>query len=147
MDACSQLGQAAKLAHLAQAAGKLLVDCVKEQFVVDVLAIWYRGPRLLQVQKEFQACRGAHWPGCVPQPANLILALACITLNLGLGTASGSHSPCTIFSRNAIGFMPLSALPAERSPLDLLGVQASRHQRPQAHPGQPAPAAAPHFAA
>ena len=28
--------------HLAQAAGKLLVDRVEEQFIVDMLAIWYR---------------------------------------------------------------------------------------------------------
>ena len=116
--------------HLVQAAGKLLVDCIEEQFIVDMLAIWYRRTRLFQVQKEFQACRGAHWPKCVPQPATLDLACACITWNLGLS----SHSPCTTFSRNAVGFTPLSALPAEPSPLHVLRVQASMQQRPQAHP-------------
>ena len=141
------LGPGCQQTHLAQAAGKLLVYCVKEQFIVDVLAIWYREPRLFQVQKELQACRGAHWPGCVPHPANLNLALACIALYLGLGTASGSRSPCTISSCNAVGSRPLSALPAERSPLYVLRVPVSMQQRPQAHPEQQAPAAAPHLAA
>ena len=111
--------------HLTQAAGKLLVYCVKEQFIVDVLAIWYRGPRLFQVQKEFQACRGALWPGCVPHPADLNLAQACITLHLGLGTATGSLLTRTIFTHNAVSFRPLSVLPAERSPHQGAGSHAS----------------------
>ena len=129
--------------HLAQAAGKLLIDCIEEQLIVDVLAIWYREPRLLQVQKELQACREGH-TGLVVYPTQPGFGSGWHHFASGPG---GSHSPCTIFSRNAFGFMQICALPAEQSPLHLLRAQASMHHRPQAHPEQQAPAAAPHFVA